>query len=335
MSAGSERTFASDIYAFGSLCIRVSGVLSHCADTHISSLVQLYEITQVPRNDDNPRIRRIEPWLQGRYENAPPPLLEGEQRNWSGLHLTARIMPRPLWNIVQACWAREPADRPIADVLVEMIDSVVGTNGANLLHRHLLLGVTGNHDITGKLLHEMERHENQGFCNLINEVDTTSSIKLTAILNLNILDYCSAFKLALIHTCRGRILTVSSSALRRRLYPLSRFTTIPHLLPPEEFSTQRLEHICGILYRLQVRLAIERRIIPDRIRLNNVERISDDRDRWGGFADIYMGRLPSGQVVALKRLRLGQQTPYADVYRLEKVDITQPSVLHCQSLTFE
>ena len=92
-------------------------------------------------------------------------------------------------------------------------------------------------------------------------------------------------------------------------------------------------------------MAIHHNVVPRRIYLENINRVGDDRERSGGYADIYQGLLAnhstgSGgscqstvvtngleyplqsrrtQFVALKRVRISQQTPKSEIDRLKKV----------------
>ena len=73
------------------------------------------------------------------------------------------------------------------------------------------------------------------------------------------------------------------------------------------------------LQRLQVRLAINFDVVPERVYLDDVVRSGDDRVGGGAFADIWQGELPSSGQVAIKRIRISAQTISHDVTRLKRV----------------
>ena len=73
------------------------------------------------------------------------------------------------------------------------------------------------------------------------------------------------------------------------------------------------------LHRLQVRLAINFDVVPERVYLDDIVRGGDDRVGGGAFADIWQGKLPSSGQVAIKRIRISAQTTSHDVIRLKRV----------------
>ena len=80
-----------------------------------------------------------------------------------------------------------------------------------------------------------------------------------------------------------------------------------------------VDNIRTHLRRLQVRLAINFDVVPERVYLDDVVRSGDDRVGGGAFADIWQGELPSSGQVAIKRIRISVQTTSHDVTRLKRV----------------
>jgi hypothetical protein len=110
-----QRTYATDVFAFGCVCLEVSQVLRLCLDGLRLTLLYisvcgLKVCTSNPPFSDIPNDTAVLfNVMNGLRPKRPSPL---DSR---------RLMSDKLWNLIGACWSQQISDRPSMSAVVEIM----------------------------------------------------------------------------------------------------------------------------------------------------------------------------------------------------------------------